>query len=68
VGSTSGTDSTFSRPPTLTAVAEETADAVIGALPSYVDTLRESRRNRRYPCSRMISSIRCRVRADTPAV
>jgi uncharacterized protein (DUF2252 family) len=32
-------------PPTLTAVAEETADAVIGALPSYVDTLRESRRN-----------------------
>ncbi|MGQ0839903.1 DUF2252 domain-containing protein [Actinokineospora sp.] len=31
-------------PPVLTAVSEDTADAVIGALPEYVDTLRESRR------------------------
>jgi uncharacterized protein (DUF2252 family) len=32
-------------PPTLTDVAEETEAAVTAALPSYVDTLRESRRN-----------------------
>jgi uncharacterized protein (DUF2252 family) len=32
-------------PPVLTGVTEETADAVIASLPSYVDTLRESRRN-----------------------
>jgi uncharacterized protein (DUF2252 family) len=32
-------------PPVLTRVTEETADAVIASLPSYVDTLRESRRN-----------------------
>ncbi|MFD5828104.1 DUF2252 domain-containing protein [Lentzea sp. NPDC060358] len=32
-------------PPTFTEVTRETADAVVGALPSYVDTLRESRRN-----------------------
>jgi uncharacterized protein (DUF2252 family) len=32
-------------PPTLTAVPAETADAVTGALTSYVDSLRESRRN-----------------------
>lgn len=32
-------------PPTFTDVSPETADAVIGALPSYVDSLRESRRN-----------------------
>ncbi len=35
----------ITKPPTLTAVTDETADAVIAALPSYVDTLRESRRN-----------------------
>ncbi|HEX7308577.1 DUF2252 domain-containing protein [Lentzea sp.] len=32
-------------PPTFTEVTQKTADAVVGALPSYVDTLRESRRN-----------------------
>ncbi|OLF17278.1 DUF2252 domain-containing protein [Actinophytocola xanthii] len=32
-------------PPTLTAVSDETAQAVFAAMPSYVDTLRESRRN-----------------------
>ncbi len=32
-------------PPVLTGVTDETADAVVGALPGYVDTLRESRRN-----------------------
>ncbi|WP_054056157.1 DUF2252 domain-containing protein [Alloactinosynnema sp. L-07] len=32
-------------PPVLTAVDDEVADAVVGALPEYVDTLRESRRN-----------------------
>ncbi|WP_329793627.1 DUF2252 domain-containing protein [Lentzea sp. DG1S-22] len=32
-------------PPTFTDVSPATADAVIGALPSYVDSLRESRRN-----------------------
>ncbi|MET1073956.1 MAG: DUF2252 domain-containing protein [Umezawaea sp.] len=32
-------------PPVLTRITEETSDAVVGALPAYVDTLRESRRN-----------------------
>ncbi|MET8758981.1 DUF2252 domain-containing protein [Lentzea sp. NPDC004782] len=34
----------ITNPPTLTDVTQETKDAVIAALPSYVDTLRESRR------------------------
>jgi uncharacterized protein (DUF2252 family) len=34
-----------SDPPVLTDVSEQTEEAVIGALPEYVDTLRESRRN-----------------------
>ncbi len=32
-------------PPVLTRVTEKTADEVVAALPSYVDSLRESRRN-----------------------
>ncbi|RLK60139.1 uncharacterized protein (DUF2252 family) [Actinokineospora cianjurensis] len=32
-------------PPVLTSVDDEVAEAVVGALPAYVDTLRESRRN-----------------------
>ncbi|SDC77915.1 Uncharacterized conserved protein, DUF2252 family [Actinokineospora iranica] len=32
-------------PPVLTRVTERVADAVVAALPAYVDTLRESRRN-----------------------
>jgi uncharacterized protein (DUF2252 family) len=46
-------------PPTLTAVSDETADAVIAALPSYVDTLRESRRNliMRYGVSDVASRV-----------
>ncbi|MEU7481239.1 DUF2252 domain-containing protein [Lentzea sp. NPDC042327] len=32
-------------PPTFTSVTQRTADAVVAALPSYVDTLRESRTN-----------------------
>ncbi|MET9627030.1 DUF2252 domain-containing protein [Lentzea sp. NPDC006480] len=35
----------ITNPPTFTDVSAETERAVIGALPSYVDTLRESRRN-----------------------
>ncbi|WP_219823979.1 DUF2252 domain-containing protein [Actinokineospora auranticolor] len=32
-------------PPVLTSVTDQVADAVVDALPAYVDTLRESRRN-----------------------
>ncbi|TWP48159.1 DUF2252 domain-containing protein [Lentzea tibetensis] len=35
----------ITNPPTFTTVTDETRDAVVGSLPSYVDTLRESRRN-----------------------
>lgn len=46
-------------PPTLTAVPEETAAAVVDALPSYVDSLRESRRNliMRYGVSDVASRV-----------
>jgi uncharacterized protein (DUF2252 family) len=46
-------------PPTLTAVTAETADAVTAALPSYVDSLRESRRNliMRYGVSDVASRV-----------
>jgi uncharacterized protein (DUF2252 family) len=46
-------------PPTLTAVPAETTDAVIAALPSYVDSLRESRRNliMRYGVSDVASRV-----------
>jgi uncharacterized protein (DUF2252 family) len=46
-------------PPTLTEVSSATADAVTGALPSYVDSLRESRRNliMRYGVSDVASRV-----------
>lgn len=49
----------ITNPPTLTDVTAETERAVIAALPSYVDTLRESRRNliMRYGVSDVASRV-----------